>query len=329
MTNDASVSVVIPVRNEAAKIRDCINEILSQSLRPREIIVVDSGSTDGTLEILAEFSQVKVISIPASDFNHGETRNFGVRATSSEFVALTVGDAVPTDRDWLRRLLSGFTDDQVSGVCGRQVVSADSRHNPLEWYRPVGMGEMRRVQFRDSNEFDALAPAEKASACGWDDVTAMYRKSALISIPFRSMTYMEDAAWALDALRSGAAIVYVPDATVFHYHIESSEFAYKRTLTVLYYRFKLFGLTYDTPSVFWADVNSFKILLRKSMLTAMQRLNWIKFNLIAVRARRKAVRDFNNAVRNGPNAVDALHELHCGKPPIPPKNMQQPCKVSV
>ena len=58
MSSSANVSIVIPVRNEVAKIRACISGILRQTLLPREIIVLDSGSTDGTLEALAGFPGV-------------------------------------------------------------------------------------------------------------------------------------------------------------------------------------------------------------------------------------------------------------------------------
>ena len=70
-----NISVVIPVKNEAGKIRECIEGILSQSIPVMEIIVVDSGSTDGTIEILQDYDIVKLVQIPSDQFNHGETRN--------------------------------------------------------------------------------------------------------------------------------------------------------------------------------------------------------------------------------------------------------------
>ena len=58
--NFPTVSVVMPVKNEALKIKACIEGILAQTVPVNEIIVVDSGSADGTLEILELFPQVQV-----------------------------------------------------------------------------------------------------------------------------------------------------------------------------------------------------------------------------------------------------------------------------
>ncbi|MBA3403194.1 MAG: glycosyltransferase [Gemmatimonadaceae bacterium] len=74
------ISVVIPVRNEALNIRSCIEGILGQTVAVDEIVVLDSGSTDGTLDILLDYLKVRILAINSEEFNHGETRNTGVRA---------------------------------------------------------------------------------------------------------------------------------------------------------------------------------------------------------------------------------------------------------
>ena len=106
--NFPTVSVVMPVKNEALKIKACIESILAQTVPVNEIIVVDSGSADGTLEILELFPQVQVFKIPSSEFNHGLTRNLGVSMATGEFVILTVGDAQPANEFWIEELLKGF-----------------------------------------------------------------------------------------------------------------------------------------------------------------------------------------------------------------------------
>ena len=117
-----TVSVIIPVRNEAKRIRQCIEGILKQTVPVQEIIVIDSGSTDGTLEVLAEFPEVDVVEIDGSTFNHGLTRNLGVERATGEFCQLTVGDAYAYNDVWLEEMLKGFLDDEVMAVCGQQVV---------------------------------------------------------------------------------------------------------------------------------------------------------------------------------------------------------------
>src|SRR5262245_47460027 len=119
------ISVVIPIKNERAAVRACIEGILSQTLsNALEIIFLDSGSTDGSLEIMGEYP-VTVHRIPPSEFNHGDTRNLGVRLSRGQFVALTVADARPVDELWLERMLNHFKDPSIAGVCGQQVVPHD------------------------------------------------------------------------------------------------------------------------------------------------------------------------------------------------------------
>ncbi|MEO7684544.1 MAG: glycosyltransferase family 2 protein, partial [Gemmatimonadaceae bacterium] len=186
-----SVSVVIPVRNEAARIAACIEGVLAQTVHVSEIIVVDSGSTDGTLDILSRYPRVRVIEIDPADFNHGDSRNLGVQNVTSDWVVLTVGDARPADTWWIERLLEGVTDDDIVGVCGAQVVPHERDANPVEWFRPVSEPTLRRFQFSSAEEFDRLSAAEKLAACGWDDVTALYRREVLLRIPFRRTTFAE------------------------------------------------------------------------------------------------------------------------------------------
>ena len=132
-----SVSVIIPVKNEAVKIRACIDGILSQTVPVAEIIVIDSGSTDETVAILRSYKEVTLIEIPGTEFNHGATRNLGVSKATGEFVLLTVGDARPYNNFWIEELLNGFVDEEVAGVCGQQVVPHETDKNPVEWFRPV------------------------------------------------------------------------------------------------------------------------------------------------------------------------------------------------
>ncbi len=228
------ISVVIPVKNERAAVRACIEGIRWQSLADSlEIIFIDSGSTDGTLEILAKYP-VTVHRIPPSEFNHGETRNLGVRLARGQFVALTVGDARAVDDRWLERMLKHFEDPQVAGVCGQQVVPHEPDKNPLQWFRPYSQPVPKKIQFAAPDEFKQLAPAEQVALCGWDDVTAMYRRADLLAIPFQRVNFSEDGIWAKDALSQGRALVYDYSAKVYHYHHETFRFRFRRIYTIKY-----------------------------------------------------------------------------------------------
>ncbi len=101
-----SISVVIPALNEVASLPRLFASLEQQTLRPREIIVVDAGSSDGTQALVrayAEKSEIAVRLIEAQDSRPGKSRNIGTRAAAHEIVACS--DAgVRLDVDWLRHL---------------------------------------------------------------------------------------------------------------------------------------------------------------------------------------------------------------------------------
>ncbi len=314
-----SVSVVVPVRNEAGRIAACIEGILNQTIKVREIIVIDSGSTDGTLEILSRYPEVRVLAIDVAEFNHGETRNLGVRSATSDWVVLTVGDARPADAGWIERLFQGVIDAEVVGVCGAQVVPHERDANPAEWFRPISEPRLERVQFSSEEQFDRLAPAEKLKACSWDDVTALYRRDVVLRIPFRRTTFAEDAIWAKDALRAGHALVYNPAARVYHFHTETPEFTFKRTLSAMYHRYRSFGYLYDEPKLAVPLLRAFSVVIRQHRLSWRERASWSAYAWRNHRAARSAVRAFREAATGGTARLEELHEHYCGTPPIPQK----------
>lgn len=315
-----NISVVIPVKNEAGKIRECIEGILKQSIPVLEIIVVDSGSTDGTIEILNEYEIVKLVQIPSEQFNHGETRNLGVSHSSGEFVILTVGDAKPYDNNWIKNLLAGFDDIKVAGVCGMQVVAHHKNNNPVEWFRPIDKTTVITKYAYSKVQFESLSPVEKKQACSWDDVTAMYRRSVLQEIPFRKTSYCEDAIWAQDALLAGYTIAYNPAARVYHYHFENKDFTFKRTFTTLYFRYKYFGFVGSSPQKGILDnLRIVKTIWKSFPMKFKENIFWFKYNVDQFNAMRDAHHVFQTAIEKGEHVLNEEHEKYCGKPPIPIK----------
>lgn len=315
-----SVSVIIPVKNEALKIRACIDGIMQQTVPVHEIIVIDSGSTDDTVAILQSYPQVTLIEIPAASFNHGETRNLGAQKASGEFLLFTVGDACPYNEHWIEELLNGFVNEYVAAVCGQQVVPHDLDKNPIEWFRPISEPKLIHFQYKVSETFDKLSPTDKKNACGWDDVTAMYRRNVLLAIPFRKTSYAEDLLWCKDALLNYYAVVYNYKARVYHYHNESPDFIYKRTFTVLYYQFIGFGYVPEKVVLNIRKLISItKQILFNHRLNFGQKLHWLKYNFNNSASLRKSVRDFIYWHAKGSIQLEEQHTKICGHAPIPLK----------
>lgn len=318
-TNYPSISVVIPVKNEGKKIRTCIEGILSQTVPVKEIIVVDSGSTDDTLDILKEFDIVKVIEIPGSEFNHGETRNLGINAATGEYALLTVGDAWAYDNNWIQYLLDGFVDDTVAGVCGQQVVAHSPDNNPAQWFRSYSKPEIKKYSFSE-DEFHRLSPLEKKKVCGWDDVTAIYRMDYKKEIPFRYTSYAEDAQWAKDAILAGYSIAYNPAARVYHYHLEDPDFSFKRSYTVMYHLYKFFDLIPEMPNYdIMSNLRLINVIRKAEGIPLKDKIKWWRYNISTRNGLIRATKEIRDAIAKGEDFLDAQHQELCGKPPIPVK----------
>ena len=105
-----TVSIVVLTRNAGPEFCQLLERVTTQRDRRPEIVVVDSGSSDGTPDLARRFG-AKVIDIPAASFNHGQTRNLGIQHSQGEICVLLVQDALPVDDQWLENLTGHFHGD--------------------------------------------------------------------------------------------------------------------------------------------------------------------------------------------------------------------------
>jgi rhamnosyltransferase len=311
--------VVVPVKNESAGIAACLEGILSQTVPVEEIIVIDSSSTDGTQEIVGRYPKVRLLEIPPSEFNHGDTRNLGAREARGDLVLFTVGDARAASADWIAQLLAGFVTQEVVAVCGSQVTPQSDATNPVQWFRPRSQPQVTVFQFEGRQGFERATVEERWQATSVDDVTAIYRRAIFREIPFRRVVYGEDVLFAADALMAGHAIAFNPAARVYHYHHESYATVLKRTIAVASLRYQVTG--YLTPlHPLWTGLARALVRLgRTPSLTWRSRAKWARYNLDTVRAVRDGLAKVHAAHRRGGDAMQQLHEAYCGTPPIPLK----------
>jgi len=224
------VSIVIPTKNAGDGFRQTLQAIRGQTGPSPELVVVDSGSSDGTPELAREFG-VRTISVPPGSFNHGETRNLGLREARGDLCVLLVQDAEPTDETWLSKLTAPFSDERVVGVTGRQLPRPDA--DPLgRWeveYHNRFLGETFRVQEIASwDAFLRLSVQERFRTACFDNVCSAVRRSFWEKQPFRPLTFAEDLDWGLRAVAAGARIAYNPDACVIHSHHRPPDYNLRR-----------------------------------------------------------------------------------------------------
>src|SRR5215216_5772194 len=125
----ADVTVAIPVYNGERYLDQVLTAVRAQRIdRTVELLIVDSGSTDGSLEI-AERHGARIHRIPKAEFSHGGTRNLMMEMASGEHVAFITQDATPARENWLASLLEGFEQaDDVALVFGPHEPRPDASH---------------------------------------------------------------------------------------------------------------------------------------------------------------------------------------------------------
>lgn len=243
MTPD--VSILLLTRNGAATVHDVLEQVRAQTTDLRtEIVAVDSGSTDGTVEVLKKLG-ARVVTISPAEFNHGATRNFGIRETRGRFIVLLVQDAIPADGRWLAELVTPLlVDETLAGTYSRQIprpdASALTRFYLERW---IAASEApRTVRLRSRDAYDALTPVDKFLTCIFDDVCSCVRRDVWLKQPFTPARIAEDLQWARDVLLAGYGIAFVPSSAVVHSHDRPARYELMRTYAVHQRLRELFGM---------------------------------------------------------------------------------------
>lgn len=212
-TTSPRISVILRTKNEGAHLGEVIQALLEQDYADGlEIVVVDSGSSDDTVEIARSFG-CRLIEILPEEFSFGRALNIGAAEAQGELLVNLSGHAVPVDKAYLRHLTAPFEADRVWATFGRDV--------PLPGCCP---SQARDIEEWFPNEWvDRSRYFSNANAC--------LRRAAWVAFPFdEELTGAEDAKWAQEVLAAGYQIVYVPTAAAYHSHTASPRFVYVRAV---------------------------------------------------------------------------------------------------
>lgn len=217
------ITVVIPVKDGGEGLRRCLGGVFAQEIdEDFEVVVVDSGSTDGSRELAAAMGAT-VVDVHPDEFNHGSARNAGARAGGGEVLVFTVQDAFPQDAGWLARLVAALKEDEtVAGVYGRQLPHDDATP-PEVWFLNFLYGPRPKTQV-------ATSPSELSlETTMFSNVNAAIRRSAWEPDGFADDIIMsEDHEWARRALLDGWKVEYRPGAAVRHSHRYTIADAFRR-----------------------------------------------------------------------------------------------------
>jgi glycosyltransferase involved in cell wall biosynthesis len=206
------VSIVIRLYNEEKHIAQLLEGIAHQSLKDLEIILVDSGSTDRTLEIASHYP-VQVVHIQPKDFTFGYSLNQGIAHSHGDLIVIASAHVYPVYPDWVECLLAPFADLQVALTYGKQRGNSLNKFSEQQifhhWYP------------------DYSQPHQPYPFC--NNANAAIRRSLWESFHYdETLSGLEDLEWAQRIMAQGYAINYVTEAEVVHIHEETPQAVYNR-----------------------------------------------------------------------------------------------------
>jgi O-antigen biosynthesis protein len=217
------VTVAIPVLNGARYLDEVLSALRAQELPEGcelEILVIDSGSTDGSPDIARRYG-ARLHEIPKSEFSHGGTRNLAMRLAGGDHVAFITQDATPANERWLEALLAGFEKaDDVALVFGPHEPRPDASHMiKCEMERHFSLwpdGDLQRLDRSARGLAEYRGYPGKLSF--FSDVNGCVARWAWERVPYREVPYAEDQLLGREMIEAGFSKVYMADAVVLHSH---------------------------------------------------------------------------------------------------------------
>jgi len=238
------ISIVIPTFNGGPILSECLGMIRRQAFEgPIQLVVVDSGSTDGTIE-RAESAGALIRRIHKKEFHHARTRNEAISLAAFERVIFMVQDAVPCANTWLAGMLCGLKGDRVAAAFAAQVPHVDATPYARFESESIAAARLETPVWKGPQSFELFQKMPYDSAyrsVGLDNVCAIYRKELLEKTPFPDVDFGEDLAWALKMSLAGHRVSYLPHVQVRHSHNRSPDYAFRRQIVNSYWVARIMG----------------------------------------------------------------------------------------
>jgi rhamnosyltransferase len=217
---------VVPTRDGGTRFRACLEALAGQRPAPDALVVIDSGSTDGSAEA-ARTAGAHVEQIAPEDFDHGGTRNAGAAALPDglDTIVFLVQDAVPQGEGCLAALAEAAHAPGVAAATARQVAPADTGFLTASTVSasPFASEESRRTGPLDADGRGKLSPSDWRGLLMLDNVACAVRGDLFRELGFRQTMHGEDALLAYDLLCGGWALQHEPRAVVEHGHAYDAE----------------------------------------------------------------------------------------------------------
>jgi len=212
--NDPLVSIILRSFNEAWALKGTLQALRDQDYCNWELIVIDSGSSDGSQELIRAAQPAHFIQIQPHEYNPSRVMNHGMQLARSDYGIFLNADATPQGKNWLRPLVTGLQNPNVAAVFGRQVPRPD-------------------CQAVYACDYDRCFGPKRESA-QWDHFFSMVssgiRKDIWSLRGFlEKLQYAEDDEYTRWAKSNGYKVLYCQDSVVMHSHNYTPAQAYRRS----------------------------------------------------------------------------------------------------
>ncbi|MCK4829997.1 glycosyltransferase, partial [bacterium] len=200
------VSIVILTKKGGSLFQSCLDTIYDQIVDfSFEVVIVDSGSTDGTLQYIKKYP-VRLYEIKSHEFSFGRTRDYAFGLSKGRYIVTLSQDVVPVNGNWLKKLIEPLAQDSADVVQGKVIVPVD---------REIFYWEKKGFFYftREGAEF-----FEKYGEIGLSCCNLAIKRQAWEDTRFGGALMNEDKVIQRKLYEKGYRIVWAPDAIAYHGH---------------------------------------------------------------------------------------------------------------
>ena len=231
MTQPASVGIIMRSKDEQPYAERALEALSRQTVQDYALYAVDSGSTDGTLEVVKSHAPAKLVQIAPEAYVPGRVLNRMVEQTREATVVLLNADAIPLDPRWLETLVEPIRNGTADATMSHQSARQDARF--VVRYDYARAFDPANIRGENADFFSAVASA--------------FRRSLWDQHKFRTEGYAEDLDWARRCRLDGARFLLVPESRVEHSHNYSLRGLYRKKFRHGQAYVHIFGPTASFP----------------------------------------------------------------------------------